>query len=51
MAITIKNIPILEKDVALRFETNAQNSLARKSLIKFRKELDISAKILAKAKI
>lgn len=51
MAITIKNIPVLKESAAARFDSNAIASFAKKSTIKFSKQLALSSKILAKAKL
>ena len=51
MAIAIKSVPVLKEDVAVRFNSNAQNYIAKKSTVKFSKQIAISSKILAKAKI
>jgi hypothetical protein len=51
MAITIKSVPVLKKSAAVRFDSNAKASMAKKSTVKFAKQVAISAKILAKAKI
>lgn len=51
MAIAIKNIPLLKEDVAVAFDSKAEAAIAKKSTIKFSKQLAVSAKILKKAKI
>lgn len=51
MAITIKSVPVLKKEVADRFNKNANKSIANKSSVKFAKQVAVSAKILEKAKI
>ncbi|MNI89249.1 hypothetical protein D3C73_1466290 [compost metagenome] len=51
MAIAIKNIPVLKEDAAIKFDSNAQASIKKKSTIKFSKQLSIASQILAKAKI
>ncbi|WP_196939928.1 hypothetical protein [Sphingobacterium pedocola] len=51
MAIAIKNIPVLKEDAAITFDSNAKAAIAKKASVKFTKQLAVSAKILAKAKI
>lgn len=51
MAIAIKTVPVLKEKAAVRFDSNAQSSIAKKSSVKFSKQVAISSKILAKAKI
>ncbi len=50
MAITIKTVPILKKEVAVKFNKRAKASIAQKSSVKFSKQVELTAKILAKAK-
>ncbi|WP_162304953.1 hypothetical protein [Sphingobacterium olei] len=51
MSIAIKNIPVLNEDAAISFDSNAKAAIAKKSSIKFTKQLAVAAKILEKAKI
>lgn len=51
MAIAIKNVPVLKKSVADRFDKKAKDSYAKKSTVKFKKQLTTSSKILAKSKL
>lgn len=51
MAITIKNVPILEKENAIKFNNEAQNSSKNKASVKFTEQIKISSQILAKAKL
>lgn len=51
MAITIKGVPVLKESAAVRFDSNAQDAIAKKSSVKFSQQVAISSKILAKAKI
>lgn len=51
MAIAIKGVPVLKESVAVRFDSNAKASLAKKSSVNFLKQIAISSKILAKAKL
>ncbi len=51
MAITIKNIPILKKSAADRFDKKAKSSVANKSSVNFSRQIEASSKILSKAKI
>ena len=51
MAIAIKNVPVLKETAAVRFDSNAKASIAKKSSVKFSKQIALSSKILAKAKI
>ncbi|WP_367915220.1 hypothetical protein [Leadbetterella sp. DM7] len=51
MAIAIKTVPVLEDSIADEFNSNAKAAMAKKSSIKFSKQIAVSAKILAKAKI
>ncbi|TDQ77958.1 hypothetical protein [Sphingobacterium yanglingense] len=51
MAIAIKNIPLLKEDVAIAFDNKAEAAIAKKSTVKFTKQLVVFAKILKKAKI
>lgn len=51
MAIAIKPVPVLKDDDAVRFDSNAEVSIAKKSSVKFSKQVAVSAKILAKAKL
>ncbi|WP_286862933.1 MULTISPECIES: hypothetical protein [Sphingobacterium] len=51
MAITIKSIPVLKKEAAIKFDSNAQAAIEKKSTVKFTEQLSIATKILAKAKI
>ena len=51
MAIAIKSVPILKDKAAVTFNNNAEASIAKKSTVKFTKEIAISSRILAKAQI
>lgn len=51
MAIAIKSVPVLKESVAIKFDSKAKIAISKKSTIKFSKEVEISSKILAKAKI
>ena len=51
MSIAIKNVPVLKDKAAARFNRRAAASIAKKSTIKFSKQIAVSSKILAKAKI
>jgi len=51
MAIAIKSVPVLKTSAAVRFDSNAKSSIAKKSSVKFSKQAAVSSKILAKAKI
>lgn len=51
MAIAIKSVPVLKKSVAIKFDSRAKNAIARKSTVKFSKQVEILSKILSKAKI
>ncbi len=51
MAIAIKSVPVLKESVATKFDIRAKLAVAKKSTIKFSKQVEISSKILAKAKI
>ena len=51
MAIAIKSVPVLKKEAAVRFNANAKEAVAKKSTVKFSKQIALSSKILAKAKI
>lgn len=51
MAIANKSVPVLKKSAAVRFDSNARAYIAKKSTVKFAKQVAISSKILAKAKI
>ncbi|MDP2175586.1 MAG: hypothetical protein Q8K70_06700 [Bacteroidota bacterium] len=51
MAITIKSIPILKTEAAVRFNNNAKKAVSKKTSVNFAKEISVSEKILAKAKI
>lgn len=51
MAIAIKSVPVLKMSAAVKFNSNAQVSIAKKSSIKFSKQIAVSSVILAKAKI
>lgn len=51
MAITIKGVPVLKKKAAASFNRNAASAEAKKGTIEFSKQIQISSKILAKAKI
>jgi hypothetical protein len=50
MAIAIKGVPVLKKTAAESFNSKAVSNAAKKATVKFSKQMDISAKILAKAK-
>lgn len=49
MAIAIKSVPILKDKAAVSFDRNAEASIAKKSTVKFSKEIATYSKILAKA--
>ncbi len=51
MAIAIKTVPVLKEKAAVRFNSSADASIEKKASIKFSKQIAISCKILAKAKI
>ena len=51
MAIAIKSVPVLKESAAVRFDRIAKASSAKKSTVKFAKQVALSSKILAKAKI
>lgn len=51
MAIVIKGVPVLKDSAAVRFDRKAKDSVAKKSTVKFSKQVALSSKILAKAKI
>jgi hypothetical protein len=51
MAIAIKSIPFLKTAAAVRFDKNAKKAISNKTSINFTKEISVSEKILAKAKI
>lgn len=51
MAIAIKSVPVLKDEAAVRFDNTAKASIAKKSTVKFSKQVALSSKILAKAKI
>lgn len=51
MAIAIKSIPVLNKEVAENFANKIEKNSANKSSIDFSKQSAITSKILAKAKI
>lgn len=51
MAIAIKSIPILKTEAAVRFNNNAKNAILKKTPVNFAKEIAVTEKILAKAKI
>lgn len=50
MAIAIKSVPILKDKAAEKFNSNATASIAKKSTVKFTKQIEAYSKILAKAK-
>ncbi len=51
MAIAIKSVPILKKRAAADFNSSANDALSKKSTVNFSKQIAVSSKILAKAKI
>jgi hypothetical protein len=51
MALAIKNIPVLKKKAATKFDDDAAASLEKKATVKFTEQLATAAKILAKAKL
>jgi hypothetical protein len=51
MAIAIKSVPVLKRSAAVRFDSNAKASVAKKSSVNFSRQVAISSKILAKAKL
>jgi hypothetical protein len=51
MAIAIKSIPILKDKVAQTFDKKVVANITKKSTINFSKEVALSFKILAKAKL
>ena len=51
MAIAIKGVPVLKEAVAIKFDSKAKVAIAKKSTIKFSTQVEITSKILAKAKI
>lgn len=51
MAIAIKNVPVLKGAEAIRFDANAKVAIAKKSTVKFTKQIQIASNILKKAKI
>ncbi len=51
MAIAIKSVPVLKESVAVQFDSNARESIAKKSSVKFSRQIASASKILAKAKI
>ncbi|WP_162923608.1 hypothetical protein [Arachidicoccus soli] len=51
MAITIKSVPVLKDRVAATFTKKIAENAAKKSSVKFTEQINISNKILAKAKI
>ena len=50
MAIAINCVPVLKESIAVKFDSNAKIASAKKSTIMFSKQVEISSKILAKAK-
>lgn len=51
MATTIKSVPVLREKAAVRFNSKAEKSIAKKSSVNFSKQAEIASKILKKAKI
>jgi len=51
MAIAIKSIPVLKEKPADEFNRSAEASIAKKSTVKFAKQIAATSKILAKAKL
>lgn len=51
MAIAIKSIPVLKDKVAKTFTEKVKVNTAKKSTIDFSKQLNVTSKILAKAKL
>lgn len=51
MAIAIKNIPILTKSVAEKFDKTAQKNLQQKDTVDFSAHIRIANQILAKAQL
>jgi hypothetical protein len=51
MAIAIKGVPVLKKTAAIKFNNKARVAVSKKSSVKFSDQIEISSKILAKAKL
>jgi len=51
MAIAIKSIPVLRDKAAQAFTSSATVNTAKKSTVDFSKQVSVTSKILAKAKI
>ena len=51
MAIAIKSIPVLTREVAQQFVERAEKNYSQKASIDFSKQVNIANKILAKAKL
>jgi hypothetical protein len=51
MAIAIKSVPVLTGSTAKRFNQRAELALKKKHTVDFSKQIEITTKILAKAKI
>lgn len=51
MAIAIKNIPVLTKSVAKKFNKTAQKNLQHKATVDFTEQIQIANQILAKAQL
>lgn len=51
MAIAIKSIPVLRTKAATTFDQKADENTAKKFTVNFSKQIAISGKILAKAKL
>jgi hypothetical protein len=51
MATKIKSIPVLEKTAAIKFDSKARIAVSKKSTVRFTDQIEMSSKIIAKAKI
>lgn len=51
MAIAIKSIPVLKDKAAATFTQKVSENSAKKSTVNFSKQVAVSSKILAKAKL